>query len=1534
MGSSAIQNSSGSFLTVGVGTPDLVLNVAGSYSSAVNPNAANNGLLQIAGVIKDSANPTSQTATTSTGSNIVTLTTGTTAQLYPGVTVTGLAGLTGAQTVTSIIDSTHFTVGASSTGGGSGTAAFTSHTGITKNGGGILDLSNGNGNTGGTNQAYTFTGPVTINGGVVVIGSDLQLGANPSSNTANKVVLNGGELRMVKTIMLSSTRGMLLGPQGGIISYVGGNTTHLSSFQMTGPGSVEFADMPQWHTTNNNSAAISLDYTAGSMTYTGATTLFTQSADNFSNTLIPNQTVAAAIFFTNDNEIPALSPVTVTNVLTPNNLSGVVNLNGHNATWGSLAGNGDVVTDLTALQTLTVGANNFSTTYSGNLGHAGLIWAVGAGGGAVLGVNGTSGDDSGKGNVPGGVSGTNIALVKNGTGTMTLSSPTGSDYSGGTTINNGALRVTNISGSATGTGPVIVSGSSATVGGALGGSGIITGPVTINSFGQLSPTLSGTGATTLQLQGGLTINGSSILNFNLGAINPVGFNPSPTSDNVFVTGALGVGTGTDTINLTSVGSGITTGTYALISASSVPANFTGTTFNVNGPLQFLYSVVDDTTNNSLDLVVSTNPNPSLTWVGAPGNGTWDLNAANKPWVFTGGGGSSAYQDGALLTFDNSPGASANITVGTNVAPGSMTFNNNSLVSYTFGGSGQITGPIGFLKKNNGTVTFNNTNNFSGPATIQGGSVIVGASGSLADASFTVASGASLSVAGSISSTATLSNAGSVTFSNASQSLASYVGAGPLALNGTALTVTGTSSFDGVVSGGGSLSTSGTGTATVSQPNLYGGGTVVGAGTTLLVTNTSGSGTGSGAVVVSGTLRGTGAVSGPITINSGAALIPIGSGAWGSSVALSGAYTPGGAGTVGTINLGATTVNGGASLNYDFAAPNASDTTNSPSLATSGSVTLNVNGLTGFVEGRYTLFTTTGSVTDAATYTFVPSGILAGYSPSDFSVTHDATHLYLNASFNAAPDVWTGATNTAWDTATSNWSTASGLFANGDNVQFDDTNTSGNNAIAIDAAGVNPGRVIFANSNQDYSLNGPGAIFGPASISKSGSATVTINTINTNSGTTTITGGTLAIADDGSLGTAPASVVANQLTINGGQLMTLATTTLASTRGIQVGNAAGMISANPTTGGTINVSTGVTTYNGAIADFPGQAGILNKGGPGELDLGGTNTFTGGLNVINGTLKLTATGAGGTSTITVTPNGTLDLAATPPTGGATITLTGGTIAASGAVQTLNNDLTAATGTTSTVDLFDPLVPANKFDLDVGSVTAGVTGTATLHGSGNINIVAAPGANTPETAAFRLRGPNSDYSGTITVGQAGKFEIQSTGSPGSPIGTGKIVLTGGTIDTTNNGTFSLLDARNISTTANVVWGNNIAVTGTGTVIINQLGGAAGLTNTFGNLDVGDQQFVATTAVSLGVQTAIFPTVTTEGGTVTFQPGIPGNTNYNTADNFSFGPISESGTSTGTSIVLNGTGILTLTSPNSYTGSTTVQSGTLRLGAAALCR
>jgi len=119
-------------------------------------------------------------------------------------------------------------------------------------------------------------------------------------------------------------------------------------------------------------------------------------------------------------------------------------------------------------------------------------------------------------------------------------------------------------------------------------------------------------------------------------------------------------------------------------------------------------------------------------------------------------------------------------------------------------------------------------------------------------------------------------AGTFNMNSKNETIASLTGAGAITNMGT-LTLAGTASttYSGNAGGTGSLvkASTSTGTTTLSGSNSYSGGTTLNGGT-LLVNNTSGSGTGTGAVtVVGGTLGGTGSISGPVTIQNGATFSP-------------------------------------------------------------------------------------------------------------------------------------------------------------------------------------------------------------------------------------------------------------------------------------------------------------------------------------------------------------------------------------------------------------------------------------------------------------------------------------------------------------------------------------------------------------------------------------------------------------------------------------------------------------------------------------
>ncbi len=103
-------------------------------------------------------------------------------------------------------------------------------------------------------------------------------------------------------------------------------------------------------------------------------------------------------------------------------------------------------------------------------------------------------------------------LNKLGSGSLTLTNNS-NNYTGATIVNAGTLFANNTSGSATGTGAVTVNNS----GSILGGTGRISGNVTINSGAIL---LGGTGTSTsgtLTLAGSLTLNSNSVIELALGS---------------------------------------------------------------------------------------------------------------------------------------------------------------------------------------------------------------------------------------------------------------------------------------------------------------------------------------------------------------------------------------------------------------------------------------------------------------------------------------------------------------------------------------------------------------------------------------------------------------------------------------------------------------------------------------------------------------------------------------------------------------------------------------------------------------------------------------------------------------------------------------------------------------------------------------------------------------------------------------------------------------------------------------------------------
>jgi autotransporter-associated beta strand protein len=141
---------------------------------------------------------------------------------------------------------------------------------------------------------------------------------------------------------------------------------------------------------------------------------------------------------------------------------------------------------------------------------------------------------------------------------------------------------------------------------------------------------------------------------------------------------------------------------------------------------------------------------------------------------------------------------------------------------------------------------------------------------------------------------------------------------------------------------GTLNKTGPGTMELTAANLYQGGTAISGGT-LLVNNTSGSGTGSGGVTVQsgGTLAGNGTISGAITVQSGGTLSP-------------------GYG-VGTLNVGTLALGGNTLMEINKSLSPSNDlVVASGTLTYGGTLTVTNEGPNIVLGDRFVLFNTVGS----------------------------------------------------------------------------------------------------------------------------------------------------------------------------------------------------------------------------------------------------------------------------------------------------------------------------------------------------------------------------------------------------------------------------------------------------------------------------------------------------------------------------------------------------------------------------------------------
>ncbi|MCX6980152.1 MAG: autotransporter-associated beta strand repeat-containing protein [Verrucomicrobia bacterium] len=589
---------------------------------------------------------------------------------------------------------------------------------------------------------------------------------------------------------------------------------------------------------------------------------------------------------------------------------------------------------------------------------------------------------------------------------------------------------------------------------------------------------------------------------------------------------------------------------------------------------------------TINIPVTSSGSGALTKSGA---GTLFLTAANT----VNSGGNLVINDGTLQLGNG--GATGSVSTATSIENyGSLVFNRNNLVAQgtDFGsiiGSGSVT------QAGTGFLSLNGANTYTGGTNINSGTVILtGTTG--------------LGTTGNITFTGNSTlRFGAATTTDLSSRL--------VMTNGVTSTidigvnnVTFASAFGSSTSG--ALTKVGSGTLTLSGANTYTGTTTINSGTALVTGSLNGT-TGTpltfaGSATVnfseaSGVSQGMGALTfstGDGTVqstnnggNSFLTFASIGSRAVGST----GNFIASG-GTNGTTNKIALTSTANAPV---------STGSNNPGLFFGGTEYARYD------AANYFRATTYGTDTNAPATVATGTNIGSVTSISDIKITGAIT-AQTTASVNTINLGANNFTITAANTLSVNGLLSTGTLtfgaaANQGTIQ--PTSSGGEIVVNANAGTLTLNSVIANNTN-------------PSTLTKTGNGTLTLGGTNSYTGGTNIGAGTISFTTGG-LGTTGNVAFTGNSTLQYGT----ATTTDLSSR---------LVMSN---GVTSTIDTGANNVTFASNIGSSTTAILTKAGTGTLTLGGTNTYTGGTNIGAGTLSFTTGGLGTTGSITFTGNSTL-------------------------------------------------------------------------------------------------------------------------------------------------------------------------------------------------------------------------------------------------------------------------------------------------------
>jgi autotransporter-associated beta strand protein len=1126
------------------------------------------------------------------------------------------------------------------------------------------------------NGSSTFNS-LTFNGGTFSGNPGLGGLSITAAQTSALSINNTGTAGSV--FRLGANASVTIASGAGAVTFGGANNTYFINLNNTTNTTNTFTN------DSSNLATISSNVTVNATTGSGGQPTFTGTgnwlvAGTISNAstrgVIKNGTgnltlsntanaFASALTINGGNVILGNNEV-LTNAQSVNvNALGTLNLNGFNETINGITGAGIIQNEGSGTSTLTVGAGNGSSNFSGTIRNN-----SGAGAGIV-------------------------ALTKSGTGTLTLSGT--NSHTGLTTISAGTLNLAS----------PLPADATALSGGTIAGESTVNGLLTLNSGSGILVNPVSSGA--LNAANGLTLTGT---------VN-IGFSQAPSSTSPFTVITY---------------SGTLTGGAANLS-------LIGGTTNYRNP------VFDDTTPGIITLAVGSE---SRTW---NGGAAWDINNSTN-WLE----GDNKFFQLDSVTFTDTGAGSIALT-GT-LAPSSITVNSTTDYTFTAATAGDlIAGSTGITKSGTGTLTLGGANTFTGPITINAGTLrptstsALGANGN----TITVATGAVLDhngawgvnrdynaiIAGNGTGAGALINNGlgqNAGFRSLTLTADATIGGtgrfdirpitpgnGVIHLDGFTLTKSGTNIFalvDSVFTSDGNIEVS-QGELRYTRNSTTGttGSVSLASGSILTFENNTTGNFGWDLEIDNATIQSLGTA---YTLNSAAALTNTATFNLAVNLNLAGNIT--GTGTISKTGTAALILTGDA-------------THTGGTTVTTGTLQIGASGTSGSITGNITNdATVTFDRSDAFTHSGSISGLGAVIKQGAGALTLSASNTYAGNTTINAGSLQLGTADNRLPTTT-NLILANNATANLDlNGLNQETRTlSGGGAIGgnITNTGASPSTLTIRPTTTDNATFS-GTLSGDTRLAVLGDKLAPsfvaprqrlANINNTFTGGVLVDGATLMARQDGSLGTIPVAFEADSITLqNNGTLLNEAdgnALSIHQNRGITLGTGGGALVAG------FNQP---LTVNSVISGAAGNA-ITILGNNGTVFFTADNTYLG------------------------------DTILGPVTGSGTARLTignGGTSGSLGAGNVINDG--QLTFNRSDSYTYSGSISGSGTLIKQGSGTVSLTGPSTYTGATTISAGTLAINNTHGTSSITIA-PTGTLAGTGTI--SGLTTVNGTVSPGNTVG-----------------------------------------------------------------------------------------------------------------------------------------------------------------------